>query len=385
MKLLGARKRLHLWHAVVLVPATVVVGLWVFMLVAPSLPATMLAALVTESSPETARPADEPRVLTEAELKAVDWRQAYQQQDWPQCIELGLEMNRLDSGNLSYQYNLACAYARNAEPEKAVAWLAKAAASGFLIVKLFETDPDLESVRSHAGYEAALHVVKKNRSEDLANLRARFEEESIMVVLPPEHKEDEPAPLIIALHGRGSRASNIVREWRDIAAEMGAILIVPQAVYHSPGSAGFTWMGADTLYSLCDDAEFLVRLTFEFAVKEYAIDRERVILTGFSEGGFVSQSVAIRPPYLFTGVIPMGSGYLRGYDAPPKAVGDQPPRFYFMSGERDDAADEIPVAAQDYAAAGYETKFRIYPDVGHRFPIERDEELRKALEFVLQR
>ena len=43
------------------------------------------------------------------------------------------------------------------------------------------------------------------------------------------------------------------------------------------------------------------------------------------------------------------------------------------------------VAAKDYAAAGFETGLCVYPDVGHRFPINRDEELRKALAFVLQR
>lgn len=385
MKLLESRKRLRPWHAVVLAPASAVVGVWAFMLVAPSLPEAILVPLATGSSPETAKRADEPREPTEAELKAAEWAQAYQQQNWSRCIELGLELDSLAPGNRSYQYNLACAYALNAEPEKAVAWLTRAAASGFLIIKLFENDPDLESVRSHAGYEAALSIVKKNRADDLANLRARFEENPIMVVMPPEYEEDEPAPLIIALHGKGSRASNIVREWRDMAAEIGAILVVPEAVYPFPGSAGFTWMGADTLSSLCDDAEFLVRLAFEFAVKEYLIDRNRVILTGFSEGGFVSQSVAIRPPYIFTGVIPMGSGYLRGHDAPPKATGDRLPRFYFMCGERDGPADQIPVAAQDYRAAGYEATYRVYPEVGHRFPIERDEELRKALDFVLQR
>jgi dienelactone hydrolase len=72
---------------------------------------------------------------------------------------------------------------------------------------------------------------------------------------------------------------------------------------------------------------------------------------------------------------------------PPEATGDRSPRFYFMAGERDRAApaETLHLAAEDYAAAGFPSKARIYPKVAHRFPIHRDDELRTALDFVLER
>ena len=49
------------------------------------------------------------------------------------------------------------------------------------------------------------------------------------------------------------------------------------------------------------------------------------------------------------------------------------------------AAEQMHQALADYTAAGFETKLRIYPNVGHAFPQNRDAELRKAIDFVLLR
>jgi len=323
--------------------------------------------------------------LSKADRLARKYAEAHAQEKWPRAVKIGLKLNELVPDSPRHQYNLACAYARNAEPDEAARWLGKAAADGFSFLRLFENDRDLQNLRSHPGCEAALSVVKETRAEQLVVLRAKFEETPMHVVLPPEYDKDQAAPLIVALHGKGSRAAHIADEWRNLAAEMGAILIAPQAVI--PLGGGFSWNNADTLSNLCDDAEVLVRLTVEFAMKNYLIDTDRTVLTGFSEGGFVSQLVGPRPPYLFAGVIVMGCSYIREYDEPAKAIGDRPPRFFFMSGERDRhaPAEELHRGAKDFAALGFPSKVRIYPKVAHRFPKERDDELRKALEFVLER
>ncbi len=320
-----------------------------------------------------------------ADRLAREYAEAHAQGKWPEAIQVSLKLNELVPGNSEHQYNLACAYARNTEPDKAAVWLTKAAANGFSLLRFFKNDPDLANLRPHAGYKAALSIVKKNREGELAALKAKFEQTPMHVVLPPAYDKDQAAPRIVALHGKGARAPGIAEGWRNVAAEMGAVLIAPQAVI--PMGPGFSWNNADTNDSLCDNAEFLVRLTVEFAMDNYRIDKERTVLTGFSEGGFMSQMVGPRPPYLFTGVIPMGCGYLREFDEPSKAVGDRPPRFYFMAGERDRAvpAVQLRLAAKDYVAAGFRSKVRIYPKVAHAFPINRDEELRTALDFVLRR
>ena len=314
-----------------------------------------------------------------------DYVEAYQQKDWPRAVELCLEFNRLVPDNSRHQYNLGCVYSLNGEPDKAVKWLNRAAANGFSLLRLFENDSDLDNVRSHPGYLEALAVVKETRAKELVALRAKFENVPMHVVLPPNFDKDKATPLIVALHGKGGRATGIAGQWRKLAAEMGAILIAPQAVTRHGG--GFSWNKADTNYDYGDNAEFLLGLTVEFASKNYRIDWDRAVLTGFSEGGAVCRSVGPRPPHVFAGVIPMGCDYLPEFDKPTPAVGSRAPRFYFMAGALDPVvpADQQRLAAKDFTAAGFETEYFIYPNVGHAFPLNRDEELRKAVEFVLQR
>ena len=174
---------------------------------------------------------------------------------------------------------------------------------------------------------------------------------------------------------------------KKVAGEIGAILIAPRAVFRTPDGTGITWIDPDRTHdpACTDDGQYLVQLAVETALGRYRIDKERMVLTGFSQGGIIAISSGPRSPHRFAGVIPMGAGYLRRFDAPPETAGERPPRFYFMQGELERNHDQIRLAIADFKKAGFPTELRIYPNAGHRFPVERDEELRRALESVLQR
>ena len=109
-----------------------------------------------------------------------------------------------------------------------------------------------------------------------------------------------------------------------------------------------------------------------------------MILTGFSQGAYVAYAVGLRHPERFVGVIPMGGGYIPKLDRPTKATGPRVPRFYFMVGKLDRAVEPMTTAAKDFTEAGYDVELRVYPNVGHTFPLDQDVELRKALRFVLR-
>ncbi len=306
------------------------------------------------------------------------FKRAYNEQDWPKAIEAGLELNERTPGNRWNEYSLASVYSMNGDAESAVKWLGKAAENGFSQVTLIQTDPDLIRIREHPGYQTALAVVKENHQRELTRLRKRFERQEPLTFPPPNHDPSKPAPLIIALHGYGAIAQRLAEQWRNAAGEVGAILIVPQAVRRVKGTHGFNW-------GHIDEADFLVDLTLEFARKKYKIDDHRVVLTGFSQGAYIAYAVALRHPETFVGVIPMAGGYIQKLDRPSKVSTESAPRFYFMVGERDHAVQAATEAVNDFAEAGYGVELRIYPKVGHTFPLERDEELRKALKFVLRR
>ncbi|MBU0640876.1 MAG: dienelactone hydrolase family protein [Planctomycetes bacterium] len=305
---------------------------------------------------------------------------AYQARDWSRAIELGHELVELAPGNGTHQYNLACVYALNGDTNAAAEWLGESTRNGFSQVWLIETDGDLKDVRASPAYLAALQNAKENRAKVHASLKKKFDHLPPKVILPFGHATDKAAPLIIALHGYGDRAGGSPTLWRNVAAQAGAILVAPQAV-HPAAPGGYSWLAAGSAHG--DDADYLVQLTLEFVRSRFKIDETRIVLAGFSQGGFAAYWVGARHPETFCGVIPMGCGYIRALDAPPKPPAENPPRFYFMVGELDRAADACRVAAADFAAAGYPTKLRVYPGVGHMFPKDRDAELRKALQYAL--
>ena len=312
-----------------------------------------------------------------------NFREAYQKKDWPRAIDVGRKLVEVAPDNGVHAYNLACVYSLNGDTEEAAALLAKAADNGFARVSLVETDSDLDNLREHAGYQAALALVRTNQRKTFAGLRRDFLRAPPLVVLPTGHRENEPSPLIVALHGYGARARGMAKAWEMVADQIGAILVAPQAVHRVNGGTGFSWLARGD--QSVDEADFLVKLTLEMVTKKFKIDSKRTVLTGFSQGGFVAHAVGAKQPYKFSGVIPMAGGYIPAIDAPAKATGDAPPRFYFMVGEHDRPLEQMRQAAEDFAAAGFDVKLRIYPGVGHTFPKNTVEELHDALEYVLER
>lgn len=57
-------------------------------------------------------------------------------------------------------YNAACAFARASDSAQAMVWLENAIASGFSDKNLLATDPDLQSVRSHPGFDLLLERIR---------------------------------------------------------------------------------------------------------------------------------------------------------------------------------------------------------------------------------
>lgn len=324
--------------------------------------------------------AQETDVDEQTRLARETWA-AYNAKDWPQAIKHQLELVRLSPENETHAYNLACMYSLSGNDEAATAWLTEAAENGYSDLWLAELDTDLGNARSHPGYNSAISAIKVNQGRMHARLEAEFHKHDLMTILPQSYDQDVPAPLIIALHGGGGRPQNIVRAWTPVAAQMGAILVAPQALYELNGKIGYNWLkpGDET----ADEADLIVRLAFDLIEKRYKIDKQRTILTGFSLGGFVAHAVGARQPYRFAGVIPMAGLYIHEYDNPARPTGDRPPRFYFMVGEHDPNLEQNHLAVKDFMAAGFAVKLRVYPDVGHTFPKDWEREAREALDFVL--
>jgi len=316
--------------------------------------------------------ADEPARVRTAQR---DFDQAYHSQDWARAIRVGHQLVGMLPDRPSPQYNLACAYALGGDPSAAIAWLRRAAACGLADLAQLDRDRDLDAARGLPGFANVRAMVADNQRRRLAQARAVAVETPIVVLAPKKLDVEVAAPLIIVLHGYGDRPDSYPGLWGGTASGAGAVLAIPR---------GGLRVGNGWGWSSVDEAEAVVHEALRQASGRYRIDGTRIVLTGFSQGGFMALAVGLRRPELFAGVIPMAGPYIPEVDAPP-AVRGRAPRFYFMAGTLDSAFTDMRRAADDFEAAGYPTRMRILPGVGHAFPQPPGPELGSALRWVLQR
>ena len=297
---------------------------------------------------------------------------AYRHQEFQRAVEIGLDLVEMVPGAVE-QYNLACVFALAGRPDPALQWLEHAAQSGFRHLSLLESDPDLDGVRDLSGYAQVVDLVAKNLLHYRELVIRKAASNPPLIVTPDREGGDGPRPLIIVLHGFGDRAAHYPELWGPVAGEFGAILAVPH---------GTKVVGEGRAWGDLEEADAVVQLTLDYVWQRFDIDPQRVVLTGFSQGGFMAMAIGLRHPNLFTGVIPMAGGYIPNIDAPKPATG-RDPRFYFMVGSRDRVADQVRRAASDFEAAGFEVDLRVIGETGHAFPRRTKSELRRALRFVL--
>ncbi|HWB00914.1 MAG TPA: PHB depolymerase family esterase [Pirellulales bacterium] len=156
---------------------------------------------------------------------------------------------------------------------------------------------------------------------------------SYTIQLPPEYDPYRSYPTIVTLHGAGSTAEQQIEWWagtRDPASGMrlgqatrnGYIVIAP--AWAKPEQNEYAYSAREhgaVLNSLRD------------ACRRYAIDTDRVFLSGHSIGGDAAWDIALAHPDLWAGVIPItavADRYVAHYWENAKYV-----PFYLVCGEYD--------------------------------------------------
>ena len=174
----------------------------------------------------------------------------------------------------------------------------------------------------------------------------------------PESCADKDAlPLVMALHGGYGHGRDFIWMWVREARSRRFLLA-------APSSRGSTWslMGQDI------DAG-LLRGTIRHIADRWPVDRERILLTGISDGATYALIRAMEKESPFTAYAPV-AGVLPFFDL--RHVEGR--RFYWLHGARDwmfpwQRAKE---GAERLARAGADVSLRIIPDLYHAYPREQN-------------
>lgn len=328
-----------------------------------------IAILFSAASAALAQTPPQPSDIPAIERK---FEQAYEAKNWPDAIKYGLQLAEFNPEQGTSAYNLACVYALSGDKENALKRLDEAVRRGFADPDLFVADDDLKLVRDEPQFKELAERVRKNADQRFESFKKRADHAKPLVILPDNFDKTKPAPLIIALHGYGASGKDISGAWKSVAAQRGAILLCPQGVHAA--ADGFEWGNPR-------EAEYIVLRALEQIERDHPLDPRRIVLTGFSQGGYMAFYLGARHPQKFPSVIPVAGLYnqtVKLADLPP----EKQARFVILVGEKDNVLPQCRRAAADFEQAKLRCKLNVYEGVGHAFPKDRDAELNKALDFL---
>jgi phospholipase/carboxylesterase len=192
-----------------------------------------------------------------------------------------------------------------------------------------------------------------------------------LVSVPSGYSPDRAWPLLVALHGYGSSAERFHVVWHEAAAVSGFVLLTPQGEDSTREGVGWAW-------GPC--AEEIVRQSVDATMGAVRIDRSRIFLTGFSQGGRLTYEIAMRHPYLFRGIAPVGAA--RGLPAGDRLRLLSPMRIYIGHGELEPGLEDARRLAAGLRSVGCVVMLQEYAGIGHGLPDSATAELGRILTFL---
>lgn len=164
---------------------------------------------------------------------------------------------------------------------------------------------------------------------------------SYTVYVPRDYKARQALPLVIMLHGGGGTAKAAMEEtgWAGKAEKEGFLAVFPEAMARDPSQkSSFVrnpqlWNdGSDRFYSgqqVIDDVAFINAL-LDDVFSRFAVERDRVYITGFSNGASMSFLAGAKLSKRIAAIAPVaGACWLD------EVVLEHPVSMYYMTGLED--------------------------------------------------
>lgn len=183
--------------------------------------------------------------------------------------------------------------------------------------------------------------------------------------------EDDTLPLIVAIHGLGDRPQGFGRLFTGFPEP--ARIVLPRAP--DPHFGGFSWFAFDradeerTVRSLKAAAERLARFIESYAGRRPT--RGKPIVSGFSQGGMLSFTLAVHHPRLVGAAIPLAGWLPPSLWPEARATSDSAlPALVALHGTGDTVIPVEPTrrAVEHLQELGFTAEIREFPSVPHSVP-----------------
>jgi phospholipase/carboxylesterase len=186
------------------------------------------------------------------------------------------------------------------------------------------------------------------------------------ILVPTQLNDPKPVPLILALHGAGGIAGQVIDLFGRYVEARSIIILAPE-------SRNSTWDLIRGGYG--PDVAFIKR-ALEKVFRQYAVDTNKLAIAGFSDGASYALSLGLTNGTLFSDILAFSPGFM----APAQPSGT--PRIFITHGARDDV---LPIDACSrrlaplLKQAGYMVEYHEFRE-GHIVPAAM---VRRAIESFL--
>jgi len=290
---------------------------------------------------------------------------AYTAKEYKKAGELYTQSFNISKNQIA-AFNAACSYSLANDKKKAAKLAASAYEAGMFG---FDDDSDFDNVRSYKKFEK---VAAKARTEAAEIAKAPALSSTY---LAKGYSKDTASPLIVALHGWGGNPEDMITVHKDLAEQFNAVVLAPRADKIS-GRKSFYWSNSDDFYPR-------LRKEIENIIKKYNIDTDQIILTGFSQGGWLTYDFGFKNADLISHFMPVAGSVPSKFTLAENAKENL--RLFCFSGlqESQQFLDSYIDADKKLDEIG--VKYYIKKmNIGHTYPKNRTEELREAILWMLE-
>ena len=337
---------------------------WILML------ATVLASpcLAQDPSP-TSQPNTPPASYEELHRLTVT---AFQQEKYAEGVRLLLEAKaRFPEKLMAVSYNLALMYGGLGEYEQGVQALREALEKGLWFSFWAFDSEHWKAYKELESFQKAVAESERRRLEAQQKAVMKLE-----VVTPEGYDPGKTYPLFIALHGGGETLAVFKPHWSS--ARLGKEFLVAFVQSTQVASMeGFHWQ--DMAMSEKD-----LREAYRQVSQQYRVDPAKVLIGGFSSGGYASLVVALKNLLPVAGFVALCPPYPE--QVTPEDITQSKSRGLrgtLLSTERDHRLPKHRELAAALTAAGMDFQFVLFPNVGHWYPDDFSQRLDEAIGRIL--
>ena len=276
----------------------------------------------------------------------------------------------------SCRVELARCLARLGATAAAFDRLHEAARYGWNDSERLQAFSELQPLRDAAEFASVLDEVQQCESEQFVAYRAAG------------ISANAKTPLIIYLHGLGIGPRAEIPYWTHVADRLQLTVVCPKSERRFAPML-FGWNQPEVRDSHSPEyfdvamAKQVIAESIQFAKNEYAIDEDRILLAGFSQGAGVAVRVLLEDPSNYQGGVLIGGLYQPVDSLLEHVSHDLHPEFRLIAGEVDPLKDRSERLAQELRAAGLNCSLKVIPGVGHEYPPSDQATLRKAVADLL--